>query len=206
MADVDGQTKAHIEKCKDADEVAGKTPPDETISVMKEGRNLYSATYYPELLRITAIHEAGHAWAYAKWNLPLRYVTVRPRTPNIAGQCMLWGPRRISKTQSEEIAAAGPIAETRHTLLSEGADEVYDFGDYLEVIMMMGGLHDGPRAENLLYARTVDEEGFIVEDPAFDLYEEIINDWAGIERVATRLVSEGTIRGRDVFEQFHQSR
>lgn len=167
---------------------------------------MYSATYYPELFYITAIHEAGHAWAYAKWNLPLRYVTVRPRTPGIAGQCMLWGPRRISTAQSEEIAAAGPIAETRHALLTEEADEVYDFEDYLEAIMLWGGRHDEPKAENLLYARTLDEFGFIVQNPAFDLYEEIINDWTRIQRVATMLIREGTLQGREVFEEFRRDR
>lgn len=167
---------------------------------------MYSATYFPELLHITAIHEAGHAWAYAKWNLPLRYVTVRPRNPNIAGQCMLWGPRRISVEKAGEIAAAGPIAETRHALLTEGEDERAEFEDYLNATFTMGGEHDLPKAKDFLNTRAYNKEGFIIHDPAKVLYEEITDDWNRIMRAADRLVRDGTVSGKEIFAEFRKGR
>lgn len=142
----------------------------------------------------TAIHEAGHAWAYQRFGLPLRYVTIRPREKGVDGRCTPWRPRRIPAWMAAEIAAAGPIAEAVHTSRAERA-HVDDFHLYLTGAIFAGGREDeqkvGDRFES---AQFVDFMRFMVE-----------LNWHRIETVAAMLMERGTVSGRDAFDELSPS-
>jgi hypothetical protein len=53
-------------------------------------------TTVQQAAKMTAFHEAGHAWAYWRARKPLRYITIRPRAAGGQpghGICRPWKPR-----------------------------------------------------------------------------------------------------------------
>ena len=134
------------------------------------------------------IHEAGHAWAYWRFGLSLRYITVRPSTPGLDGVCRPWRPRAVRREHLALIATCGPVAEAMHTQWLND-DEDLDWDDYLAGAVLVGGHDDERRAGGLLDdARAVRW-----------IREELDRDWAGISDLADLLRTEKTIGGRAAF-------
>src|SRR5215217_4794321 len=86
-----------------------------------------------------AMHESGHAWAFYMHRLPLRYITVRPRTPGVTGVCRPWKPPLIGIGIGASIARAGPIAEAMcdQDTAPEG-DDWLEWRDYLVGAVLAG--------------------------------------------------------------------
>lgn len=139
-------------------------------------------------MRVTAIHEAGHAWAYHRHDKPLRYITIRPIGQGVAGICRPWKPRRMNAGVAAFIASAGPIAEALH-LRATDADH-FEWEDLLTAAVLTGG-HDDYEA-SLGYLDSADVVGLI--------RSEIESEWSAIEDLADRLMSVGTVSGREAFE------
>lgn len=144
-------------------------------------------------MEFTAIHEAGHAWAYHRANKPLRYVTIHPREPGVSGACRPWKPRRIDIVLFAQIAAAGPIAEAMWAM-NHDVDNVgnWEFDDYLTGAVLSGGCDDLQHALGMLDSSDVVEF----------LRAQIETDWLKVERVANQLMEAGTVSGRDAFKEF----
>jgi hypothetical protein len=137
---------------------------------------------------LTAVHEAGHAWAYRDLGKPLRYVTIRPRTPGAVGLCKPWKPRRLTGWLMPLIAAAGPIAEAMHRWAKRPDDDL-EWDDYLSDAVFDGGRDDLSRSLGLL-----DNEDFVSTMRA-----SLDRDWPAIERLARVLVAKGTVSGATAF-------
>lgn len=136
----------------------------------------------------TAHHEAGHAWAYYRHGLPLRYATIRPRTRGHLGHCIPWKPRRIGPMESAFIAAAGPMAQAVWDEQAEPEpDEFIDWRDYVMGAVLTGGHDDLAQACGLL-------DGGAAEW----VRGEVLADWVAISQVAAALVIGGTVHGADL--------
>jgi hypothetical protein len=138
----------------------------------------------------TAFHEAGHAWAYRLHNMPLRYISVRPRRTDRIGVCQPWKPRRINIGVQAFIASAGPVAQAHHEMRCDPDAANYEFDDYVTGAFLSGGDDDYERSHGMLDDRE-----------SVDLIRsEMEREWRRIERLAERLLSSGTVSGREAFE------
>lgn len=143
----------------------------------------------------SAVHEAGHAWAYHRANKPLRYVTLRPREAGVSGLCRPWKPRRLDLTAYALIASSGPIAEAMSSFEAEGGElsnalDSFDFGDHLSGAVLAGG-HDDLRHSL----------GMLDDPSAIDyLRAELARDWSPVQTLARLLSGKGTVPGRTAFE------
>lgn len=138
---------------------------------------------------ITAVHEAGHAWAYHQNELPLRYVTIRPRIAGHLGACRTWRPRPINAGAMAFIASAGPIAQAVHALDTDCADEFLEWDDYVDGAVLMGGEHDLEQSLGML------------GDPRTTtmIRDRLRSDWSGVQALAATLLHAGTVSGRVAF-------
>lgn len=140
---------------------------------------------------VTAIHEAGHAWAYRRCKMPLRYVTIRPRDALTAGICRPWKPRRMDIGAAVLIAVAGPVAQAMLAQLTdtyEYDDVIWD--DYVVRAVWSGGGEDH-----------VDSLGLLDHSAAtLGIRSQMQDDWAAITRLAEALVEEHTVDGKRAFE------
>lgn len=139
---------------------------------------------------LTAVHEAGHAWAYYRYGLPLRYVTLRPRGAATVGMCRPWRPRPVDADANAYIAAAGPIAQAVEQWRSDASDPWREaFDDYLTAAVLWGGGHD-----DAAHAR------YYLSDAAMAtaVRASLERDWAGVAAVAEQLITVATMPGRQV--------
>jgi hypothetical protein len=146
-------------------------------------------TVEPSTGEIAAFHEAGHAWAYYRHDLPLRYATIRPRQPGVDGICRPWKPRRISIDVRAFVATAGPVAEALHWYRNDpDRDTFHDspsFEDCLLGAQLLGGHDDRQQACGML------------DDPdTVALVRELLElDWQRLEVLAKVLADSGTVAG-----------
>jgi len=140
------------------------------------------------MISATSIHEAGHAWAYWRSDLPLRYITIRPSDPTAIGVCRPWRPRMIPISTMAVIASAGPIAQA--VLTQEGDDQGLDWEDYLLGAVMAGGSCDLDKAAGML-----DDQ-----DSTAALRTAMLADWPALLALATALDESKTIPGRAAFQ------
>lgn len=139
--------------------------------------------------QLTAWHEAGHAWAYARCGMPLRYLTIRPRNPGLTGVCRPWKPRRTDIGATSFIAAAGPIAEAVHDQAAN-TDPWLEWDDYLSGAVLAGGHDDLTQSFGLLDSPEAIER----------IRGQVEADWPGITRLAEQLLSTRTVSGRAAWE------
>ena len=139
---------------------------------------------------VTAVHEAGHAWAYRLNQKPLRYVTVKPRRPEMSGLCQPWRPRRIKTSDYAWIASAGPIAEAIHCQQTDVQNiDGLEWDDYLLGAVLAGGHEDLRRSLGML------------DNPASVavIADMLREDWPGITALAERLMDPRTVTGVEAF-------
>ena len=138
-------------------------------------------------IEATAFHEAGHAWAYRLRELPLRYVTTRPRDGSL-GICRPWKPRRIDPYDAMFTASAGPVAQA---IWSQQMypDDGYDWHDYLVGAVLCGGHDDLSKANGMLDSPSVMEW----------MRGEQQRHWPAISALAQALIERHTLSGRDAF-------
>ena len=139
----------------------------------------------------TAIHEAGHAWAYHREGKPLRYVTIRPREAGVTGVCRPWKPRRLDVVKAAWIASAGPVAEAMW-FHRRDLDDEFEWEDHLNGAVLAGGHDDLSQSMGMLDS----------PDVVTMLRGWLESDWPRIERLADRLCDAGTVSGRDAFGEF----
>ena len=143
---------------------------------------------------LTAIHEAGHAWAYRRAGLPLRYVSLRPRRPGMVGICQPWGPRWINVGVKAVIASAGPIAQAHYSMTCD-PESALEWNGVEWADCLMGAIWSGGDDDYEVSLGMLDDAELVAL-----LRHQIVDDWHDIERLAERLLTEGTISGRDAFE------
>lgn len=139
---------------------------------------------------MTAVHEAGHAWAYYRHRKPLRYATIRPASQNLVGICRPWRQRRIDLGASMWIASAGPIAQAMHA--ERTSEDWEEWDDLLLATVLTGG--DDDYAQSL---GALDSPEYVAL-----LRGELERDWAAVETVAAELMATGTVHGRRLAEVF----
>jgi hypothetical protein len=139
---------------------------------------------------LTAIHEAGHAWAYWRVGLPLRYITLRPADPQTVGLCRPWRPRRIPGATMALVASAGPIAEAMEQEMRGADDPWFDWNDHLLGAVLAGGHDDLPKAGGLLDR----------PESTANIKALLRADWESVTALATALDARKTVRGRDAFD------
>ena len=138
-----------------------------------------------------AFHEVGHAWAYMLARKPLRYVTIRPRSPGLTGLCQPWKPRRIDDWQSALIASTGPIAEAMWIMDNGGEEDAYlEWDDYLTGAVLAGGHDDLKASLGMLDSA----------DTVKAIREELRSSWAAISQAAELLLAQRTVSGREIFD------
>ncbi|MDP9398374.1 MAG: hypothetical protein M3P96_11400 [Actinomycetota bacterium] len=142
-----------------------------------------------------AFHEAGHVWAYHRHGLPIRYATLRPRTPSTSGVTALWRPRRVDAFVTGWIASAGPIAEAVYVMRLHPTADGCEWGDYLTCAALAGGHDDLQRSTGLLDA----------EDVVTAIREEIEHDWSAVAVLAEVLQVRKTVGGREAFDRLADS-
>lgn len=140
-----------------------------------------------------AYHEAGHAYGYWMFSLPLRYITLRPRGAKRrgftdVGACRVWKPRRIETMAAQEIAALGPLAEAILAENHRNRDDGYEFCDHVFAAVMVGG-HDDLR-----------KAGPWLDPPLSGFLEQMLRGgWPGLERLAETILAEKTVTGSAAF-------
>lgn len=136
---------------------------------------------------VTAFHEAGHAWAYHRSSMPLRYITIRPRTPGVVGLTKPWKPRRGH--DQERIAAAGPLAQAIHAQSIDDCAYPIDWEDQLFGAILFGG-------ESVALVA-----GLYLEAPVLVNLERanLLADWDRIAALAHALVERRTVSGLEAF-------
>jgi hypothetical protein len=141
---------------------------------------------------LVAHHEAGHVWAYHQQGLSIRYVTLRPRGPLLAGRVAV-GERPIRGVQSAQIAMAGPTAESIYASLADTGDYVgLPPDDVLDIALNTGcGGPDGDASR--ISAWMMDPQ--VLEATRRGMMQ----DWAAIEDLATQLARSRTLSGRQAF-------
>lgn len=143
---------------------------------------------------VTAVHEAGHVWAYRRERLPIRYVTVRPRQSGASGLVMV-RPRRVRYWSNVFVACAGPIAEATYYMLT-AADDASGWEDHMFRACLSGYGVQGS---------DVDHAGGMLDGPrtlawSSGTRNDMLRDWAGVMALAARLVDVGTVQGREAFD------
>lgn len=133
---------------------------------------------------VVAFHEAGHAWAYWRANLPVRYATIR--AAGGGGIVRPRAPRKIDIGTQAFTAAAGPIAEALHLMRAEPDADLYEWGDFVAGAVLDGGHSD------------LEIAGDLIDDES--LRDEIDSDWRRVALLAERLVSLGTVSGAVAFD------
>lgn len=140
---------------------------------------------------ITAHHEAGHAVAAIVRDMPLRYVTLRPRLPGAAGRCLTRNDGVFSDWDHAIQLHAGPIAGARLAWITEGRDGLND--EYLG-----GGWSDVQALEKLLAEYKNGVELFDKsQQQAHDL---VMCHWDSVTAVAHALLERSTLQAADVRE------
>ena len=71
----------------------------------------------------TAYHEAGHAVAHVALGTPFRYVTIRPRDPEVAG--LVKGRRGSSDCPSDDSAQYQPAPEDMDWVIARSHTSTY---------------------------------------------------------------------------------
>jgi hypothetical protein len=142
----------------------------------------------------TAVHEAGHALVALGCGFPLQFVTVVPTETTLGGAALGWAARPTVDEPAVPVsdlglllreacfAAAGPAAERI-------AGYAGTTGHELDAAQVRDRLWE---AAHLLDMRSpVDWEGVLRATVERYLRE----NWSAVERIASALVSEGTVSG-----------
>jgi hypothetical protein len=144
---------------------------------------------------VAAIHEAGHVWAYSQPRaLPIRYVTIRPRTGGAGAGSVQVHPRRIDPWRKAWIASAGPVAEAIWSQMSGDPDDGTEWGDHLCGAVLSGGQDDLRNATFGGYSMLDDTQATQA------IRDGLRRAWAGIMRLAEQLAEHGTVLGPAAFE------
>jgi hypothetical protein len=134
------------------------------------------------LTALTAHHEAGHAVAGIVRCMPLRYITLRPRTEGVLGRCMFRRGTYSDWDQAIQIHA-GPIAGARLAWISEGRDGLSE--EYVN-----GGRGDGQALEKLLanYENPAD----LFDKSQQQAHDLVMGHWDSVTAVAHALLERST--------------
>ncbi|WP_448072327.1 hypothetical protein [Georgenia yuyongxinii] len=134
----------------------------------------------------TAIHEAGHAWAYVRQRRSIRYLTLRPRPPAL-GRTVV--QRKVVDMYALSFsAAAGPVAEALWCQRAADDDPWQDLGweDYLAGAFLAGG-HDDQQA---ILPELLDSASWIEI-----LRDELDADWRRVVDLGELLTERGRLDG-----------
>lgn len=132
--------------------------------------------------KLTAVHEAGHAWAFWKTDYPLRDVTIRPRQAGLVGVCRRPTGAAVDVGKALMVAGAGPVAQA---IATSRVDRASEFADHLSGAVLYGGCEDARHTFDLL-----DNCTWVAA-----LRDDLESDWAGVERVADLLIKRKTVTG-----------
>jgi hypothetical protein len=140
-----------------------------------------------------AFHEAGHAWAYERSGLRVRYATLRPRAAGAVGRVV--GVRRTVAAHEISVPAlGGPLAESMYIDGALQADLPVHPDDLLQYALDLGG--GGPHGDAEKIGRGILDLTEFVAAVRAQMHEE----WQGITNLAERLVTAGTVRGPEARE------
>lgn len=136
-------------------------------------------------VKVTAHHEAGHAWAAWVRGVPIDHVTVLPTATHL-GHCQ---PTRAVDDFGDAsiVTASGPIAQAIRSARHDPFGDC-DFIDHLAGAVLFGGRSDYEQTFGLL-----DVPEFVDLTRA-----DLEANWDAIEQLAGLLLQHGTLSGSAV--------
>jgi|GEM_PF-2416319 hypothetical protein len=137
---------------------------------------------------VTAIHEAGHAWAYCQQRRSIRYLTIRPRGLGVVGRTAVRA-KLVPDFDAGYSAIAGPIAQAVWSMGHPEDEWGLDWDDYFTGALLSGGHDDMERIPIWM----LDNSEYVGH-----LRDAIEQQWPRLVTLAEHLVEIRTMDGSSV--------